>query len=146
MGRPSSFTQEIADAICRRLAGGESLRKICADDGLPDARTVYRWIEENEPFRQQYARAREIQADVLAEEVVDIADEHPATVIKPRGGGDEGGGETIVIDSAAVAHQRLRVDARKWFASKLAPKKYGDKLEHSGSVEGFSLIVNPRQA
>src|SRR5436853_6196862 len=73
-GRPSDYTLETALEICARLADGQSLRAICRDEAMPDARTVFRWLEANESFRQQYARAREAQADALADEIVDIAD------------------------------------------------------------------------
>lgn len=134
-GRPSTFTQETADAICTRLAEGESLRKICADDEMPDQTTVYRWLraEENEPFRQQYARAREDQADFYAEQIIEISDEDPATSVESGRGEDAP--DVVRVDGAAVAHQRLRVDARKWYASKLAPKKYGDKIEVAGDED-----------
>lgn len=126
MGRPSDFTPEIANEICERLSKGESLRKICeSDDFLPSARTVHRWLAlEDEwalAFRQQYARAREAQADFYAEDVVDISDE-------------------AVADAVEVARNRLRIDARKWYAGKLAPKKYGDKIAHVGGDEGDAPI------
>lgn len=129
------FTQELFDEICDRLAHGESLRKICESDWMPYRSSIYRWLEDDATLRDQYARARDQQADYLAEECVDIADEDPATCIKT-----EGDNEIRVIDSAAVAHQRLRIDARKWFASKVAPKKYGDKLE-LGSDPARPLMV-----
>ena len=93
---------------------------------MPDKSTVFRWLENDPKFRDQYARAREQQADHYAEEVVDIADEDPATVFSTEGRG-ENAADIERVDGAAVAHQRLRVDARKWYASKLAPKKYGDR-------------------
>lgn len=141
MARPSSFTQETADAICLRLANGESLRKICADEEMPDKSTVSRWLGQKDlqPFRDQYARAREEQADFYAEQVVEIADEDPATALESSRNEDDP--EVIRVDGAAVQHQRLRVDARKWYASKLAPKKYGDRVtaEHTGP-DGAPLI------
>ena len=116
MGRPSDYTQEIADAICEHIAQGKSLRWICAEDGMPGSTTVYRWLNENEGFRKQYTHARELQAEFYADEIIEIAD-------------------LAKNEDAQVA--RLRVDARKWKASKLAPKKYGDKLDlnHSGGVK-----------
>lgn len=126
MGRQTTFTQEMADTICARLADGQSLRSICGDDDMPDRVTVFRWLAANEAFRIQYARAREEQADVLAEEIVQIA--------------DDGSNDTYQTDDGAavnhdvIARSRLRVDARKWYASKLAPKKYGDKLELDGAL------------
>lgn len=138
-GRPSKYTLEIAEAICERLAAGESLNAICKDEGLPAEPTVRRWaLDDVEGFAAKYTRAREQQADALAEEIITIADADPATLLQ---GGE--GDTRIVIDSAAVAHQRLRVDARKWFASKVAPKKYGDKVDvaHSGSVSLESTVA-----
>lgn len=98
---------------------------ICAGDSMPGATTVYRWLGENEVFREQYARAREDQADTLADEIIDIADEQ-AEVTKEDG-------TTYDPD---VGRDKLRVDARKWVAAKLKPKKYGDKVDvaHSGDM------------
>lgn len=120
MGRPSDFTPELANAICEELATGQSLRKICARDGMPDKATVFRWLSQNPDFRDQYAHAREMQAETHADEIVDIADE---------------------AEDANLA--RLRIDARKWKASKLAPKKYGERVtqEHTGP-EGAPLTLN----
>lgn len=132
-GRPSSFTQDKADYICQELAEGRSLRKICEEDGMPSAGTVCRWLAENEQFQKQYARAREAQADVLFEEILDISDESNTTT-KVIGHGEDAE-EVIVYDSVAVQRNRLRVDARKWMAGKLRPKKYGEKLELSGDAE-----------
>ena len=103
---------------------------------MPSHSTVIsRWLNESPEFVNQYARARSTQADYYAEQIVDIADESPALIF--RDVSDDGESKTVIsVDSAAVNHQRLRVDARKWFASKVAPKKYGDKteIEHSGNV------------
>lgn len=110
MARPTKFTQTLVDKICDRLASGESLRKICADATMPAKITILRWLEKNEPFRAQYARARELQAENDVDEIIDIADS-----VKDG-------------DANQIAAARLRVDARKWAASKKAPKKYGDKI------------------
>lgn len=146
MGRPSDFTQETADTICKRLAGGESLRAICAEDGLPDKSTVFRWLEANETFRDQYARAREAQADYYAEEIIQISDDGTNDWMERRSEAEKGKGidSGWVLNGEHVQRSRLRVDARKWFASKVAPKKYGDKLiqEHSGPDGGSINTVN----
>lgn len=110
VGRPSKFSQDLAENICEQIANGKSLRAICAEDDMPPMKTIYRWLEANEEFRHQYARARDRQADHYFEEIVEIAD-------------------SVEADSAAVAKARLQVDARKWTLSKLAPKKYGEKTE-----------------
>ena len=124
-GRPSKFTEEVACAICARLADGESLRSICQDDDMPGRRTVLDWLDDdaNASFRAKYARAREAQADLLAEEIVQIADTPQMgskSVSKASG--------IEISEGDMIEHRRLQVDARKWYAAKLAPKKYGDKI------------------
>lgn len=121
MGRPSAYTQDIADLICDEIGKGRAVRDICVDraakfDSIPNERTIYRWLDTNDEFRQQYARARETQADGKFEDAWGIArDATPETV--------------------QVA--RLQIDTIKWQTSKLAPKKYGEKLEleHSGHID-----------
>lgn len=131
MARPSRYTQKLADDICEQLAEGRSLRSICADKKMPNRSTVFRWLADNDKFRDQYARAREEQADVFFEEIIEIADEECTTVRadKHSTSDDDGEGNTeVVFDTTAVMRNRLRVDARKWAAAKLAPKKYGDRV------------------
>lgn len=137
MARPSSYTAKVGAEICGRLASGDSLNTICREDKMPDVRTVYRWLEANDEFRQLYARAREDQADTLADQILAIADEDPALSIQERGG------ESVsVVDGAAVQHQRLRIEARKWIAAKLKPKKYGDKVDLThGGPDGGPLVT-----
>ena len=133
MPRQSDYTEQLADEICEEIAFTEKgLEKLCDEfEHWPSARTIHRWIESNEAFRQKYARARERQADYLAQQIIEIADDgrRDYTV-------DEDGHEAV--DHDHIARARLRVDARKWAASKLAPKKYGDKLtnEHTGPDGG----------
>lgn len=112
MGRPSVYTQDLADSLCAQLAEGKSLRTVCKAEEMPEARTVFRWLRTNSEFCQQYEKAKEESADALSDEMLDIAD---------NGEGDP-------------KRDRLRVDTRKWLASKLKPKKYGDKVDltHSG--------------
>lgn len=109
------FTQEVADEICNRIAEGESLRAICNDAHIPHTATVKRWLinDEYEDFRAQYTRAREEQTETFVDQIVSIADEE---------------------DDPQRA--RVRIDARKWVASKLKPKKYGDRItnEHTGQI------------
>jgi hypothetical protein len=139
MGRPTDYSQPLADSICERIADGESLRAVCSSDGMPHRSTVFRWLAAHEDFRDQYARAREDQADTLADEIVSIADEVCTTVRADKHAGvkadDEDGDAEVVFDSAAVARNRLRVDARKWVASKLKPKKYGDRTTLAGDPD-----------
>lgn len=137
-GRPSSFDQVVATQICERLASGESLRNICRDDDMPDRSTVQRWLDSFIDFRGQYARARELQADYWAEEILEIADTvRIGDKIKVGKDGTE------VTTGDMVDRAKLQVDARKWIVSKLLPKKYGDRItqEHTGA-DGEKIAVN----
>lgn len=119
-GRPSSYTDEIAEEICERLANGESLPAILATEGMPAQKTVYRWLEANEDFRQRYAHARAQQADHYADQIVTIAD---------------------TAEDANKA--RLQIDARKWVAAKLLPKKYGERT--TTAIEGGEKPLEVRE-
>ncbi|MBI6392117.1 ubiquitin carboxyl-hydrolase [Proteus mirabilis] len=114
-GRPSSYMPEVAEDICKLLMEGESLRKICKSPSLPAISTVMEWLQRHEEFREQYAHAREVQAELLAEDIINLSD-------------------AVIEDGAAVAKARLQVDARKWYASKLAPKRYGDRIQHEQKI------------
>jgi len=106
----TEFSQEAADLICERLASGESLRTICGAERdeaeLPGQTTVYKWLRTDDGFAKQYACARENQGDTYADRAVD---------------------EALTATDAALG--RLKMDALRWAAGKLAPKKYGDKLD-----------------
>lgn len=120
IGRPSEYSAEMAEHICDLIARGLSLRTICVKSDMPSMSTVCKWLKGNSEFSEQYARAREEQADVYADEIVEIAD-------------------SVEPDTAAVSKAKLQIDARKWKAAKLAPKKYGDKVEQQ--ISG-ALAVN----
>lgn len=130
IGRPSSYNDELAHEICFRIVQGESLNRIVKNsDNMPDIATVYRWLLVNETFRNMYAQAKEDQADTLADEIQDISDERPMMTIVT----DD---ETIEkLDAVGINRNRLRVDARKWIAAKLKPRKYGDRQIIAGDAE-----------
>ena len=134
-GRPTLYSLEIALEICDRIADGESLVKICSDAKMPKKTAVYEWLLRHKEFADIYARAREDQADTLADEIHAIADELPQQVV------DEKGNATR-YDSAYVQWQKNRVDARKWVAAKLKPKKYSDRIAHVGDNEADSININ----
>jgi hypothetical protein len=143
-GRPPTYSQAMADRICDRLMVGESLTAICRDDDMPELRTVCRWLAADySGFRQQYARAREVQADVLVDQTQDIADDGRNDWME-RAGQDSPGWQ---LNGEHVQRSRLRIDQRKWHASKLVPKKYGDlqKIEHSGTVDVAATLSAARK-
>jgi len=118
-GRPSTYTDEIANYICEQIAEGRGLRAICREDSMPGRQTILDWLNnDSDPrfaaFRAKYARAREAQGDFLDEQMQDVAD-----AARP--------------EDVQVA--RLKIDTMKWRAAKLAPKKYGDSTTIKGDPE-----------
>jgi len=100
------YTDELAEEMCELIADGRSLREITVVDGMPDLRTIRRWLRDNESFRLQYVRAKEEQAETYEEMMLSTA-----------------------RNEEDVNRARLIVDTMKWTAAKLKPKKYGDKID-----------------
>lgn len=119
MGRHSTYSEEIADEICRRLANGEFLRVICREEGMPHWNTVYDWKDENPEFAGRIARAREIGFDAIAEDSMVLLEE------KPERTGTQFGDK---VDPGYVAWQKNRAEQRLKLLAKWAPKKYGEKV------------------
>lgn len=145
-GRPTIYTQELADRMCEQLAEGKSMRTVCEAEDMPAKRTVFNWLRTNEEFLHQYERAKVEAADYLAEEIIEIADDGRNDFItelaesiteKPASEWTEDDIRVLAIKHAPeqVQRSRLRVDARKWIASKLKPKKYGDKTIIGGDPD-----------
>jgi transposase-like protein len=109
----TTFTAEIGNRICAELSAGKSLRSVCTEFGLA-RQTVFDWLRRQPEFAEQYAIAKEESADYLAEEMLEIADDR----------------------SEDPQSRRVRVDTRKWIASKMKPKKYGEKLDVNGKFDG----------
>jgi len=110
--RETRYTSELAADVCLRVSGGDSLRKVCRDTGMPEA-TVRQWVrDDREGFAAQYQQARAMQVEAWADEIV----------------------ETACRDDLDPADKRVRCDAYKWIVSKLAPKKYGDRLLVAGDA------------
>lgn len=120
----SKYSPALALKICERLAEGESLRSICRDEGMPSAPTVRGWVVDDvHGFAEQYAHAREIGLDNVAEEILEIADNGANDWMEKNDPENPG----YAHNGEHSQRSRLRVDARKWYLSKIAPKKYGDK-------------------
>ena len=127
-GRPTEYTEAIANEILERLAQGQTLRTICKDDHLPPESTVRWWVvTDREGFSAHYTRARDLGLDAVADELFDIADDGSndlMTITK--------GDYSYQVENKEVTNRsRLRVDTRKWYLSKMAPKRYGEKVEHN---------------
>jgi hypothetical protein len=112
VGRPSLYSDELVDRICEWISEGKSLRSFCRIEGNPGFQTVLDWLNDDDKiyFRSKYARAREIQAEVMADELLEIADD-----TKP--------------DQLKLAHDKMKIETRQWIAAKLLPKKYGN-IQH----------------
>jgi len=136
LGRPTLFTQDLADFICAEIASGSKLKEICEAANMPSDRSVYRWLASNDAFCQQYARAQSDRSHRMAEEVLEIADESgfDASIVDGK----------AVVNNDAIQRARLRVDTRKWLMSKMTPMKYGDVIKqvHQGP-DGKPLNTAP---
>lgn len=134
-GRPSIYNEETAKELIDRMSQGESLRSITSDDHMPCNATIYSWLQnpDFQDFLEQYERAMVVRAHNLFEEALEIADNAPNVIH----GNDKS-------DNARVSAEQLKVDTRKWFLSKLMPKKYGDKLDVTSDgkpIEGNAITV-----
>ncbi len=125
-GRPSKYSQQLADKICAKIIEGFSLRTVCKPDDMPCVATILTWLREKPDFLAQYEKAKEEQADALAEEMLDIADDGTNDWMENYSKDGENLGWKV--NGEHVQRSRLRLDTRKWIASKLKPKKYGDRV------------------
>lgn len=140
-GRPTTYTEELGKEICHTIANSsKSLRTISIEFNVP-LRTLLDWLSVNKEFSQQYAQAKEQQADFLAEEMLEIA--------------DETSDDTIYTDKGPIENRewinrsRLRVDTRKWIASKLKPKKYADRVDLTSGgdkLQPTQILALPTEA
>lgn len=130
IGRPpKEFSQEMADTICGRLSKGESLKSICRSPEIIGIDIVFKWINSNPAFHDQYARARRTQADVLFDEMLYIANS------TQRGVKTTTKGDVIeTVEADMIEHRRLQIETRKWLIGKMAPKKYGERASVDATV------------
>ena len=118
VGRPSLYSKDLAELICERILerneddNPRSLRDVCQDNDMPSEKTVYKWLTAHVEFATMYTRAREMRANMVADDTIEIADTEP----DPQ-------------------KARVRIDARKWWAGKTSPKKYGDKIQQEISTD-----------
>jgi hypothetical protein len=118
MTRPTIFSDALTEQICEELAEGKSLRAICSRPEMPGMTTVLRWTRDDPSFGSRYAHAREAQAETMDDKILTVA--------------DACSNETALSD-------RVKIDAYKWRAAKLAPKRYGDKTILGGDADNVEL-------
>lgn len=127
-GRPTLYSKELADLICERTATSTfGLARLCqlhAD--LPDKATINLWRYKYPEFSTQYAQAKLKQADLMAEELLEIADDGTNDWMESFSDDNETG---YKLNGEHVQRSRLRIDTRKWLASKLLPRQYGQHAE-----------------
>lgn len=129
VGRPSVRSEALADTIVTRLAEGESLRAICFDAGMPNLSTVLRWQADDADFASRCAHAREAQAEVMDERIMSAANRVECGDLDPQAG-------------------RVAISAYQWRASKLAPKRYGERIahDHQGALAVAAIEMTTDQA
>jgi hypothetical protein len=123
-GRPSSYSDEIARAICDRIADGETIRSICADPGMPAKATVFRWRDRHKEFREHYAIARELLLDDLLFQMVEVADDSSGDYVQKT----RADGKVVwVEDKANLARSRLKLKTLEAVVARMMPRKYGKR-------------------
>ena len=140
-GRPTRYTLVVVKIICDRLSNGETLRSVCRDETLPPESTVRQWVlDDRNGFSAQYTRARDLGLDAMADEMLDVADNASNDYMEREEPNNPG----YQLNGENVQRSRLRIDARKWYLCKLAPKRYGDRqqLEVSGKDGGPIQTIN----
>lgn len=139
LGRPSKYTPELGLKFCERIASGKSLRTVCKDKDMPSPATIFLWMSQNEDFLKHYARACEERAEAYVEEMFDIADDGRNDFME-----DEymkGKTPGYQLNGENIQRSKLRVDTRKWYVSKIKPKKYGEKLDVTSEGEKLEGLI-----
>jgi hypothetical protein len=136
-GRPSTYTDDLANEIVLRLSSGEPLRSICRDEHMPHWTTAYDWIEARPDLSLRIAHAREIGFDAIAEEALQIADT-PMEGVRTEIGDD---GKTKEIREDMLGHRKLQIETRLKLLAKWSPKRYGDRITHGGDAQAPLQVV-----
>jgi transposase-like protein len=141
-GRPSKYTQEIADYICSKISEGITLSEICREEGMPSRGTVYNWLNdaENQSFIEHFARARDLGFDAIAEECLEIADDTTQDTVQTVYGPKP--------DTEWIQRSKLRVETRLKLLAKWSPKKYVESvnLNHGGTIQNNNVTLTPEEA
>lgn len=139
LGRPTAYTADYGVLICELLSQGQSLNRICKENNIPSRASIYRWLlSENrlhDEFRDNYALARKIGYECMADDIMDIADDGVNDWMDNNNKDSPG----YIINGEALGRSRLRVDTRKWFMSKVLPK-FADKEQEKGTDDMASVL------
>ena len=126
MGAPTKYTQEMADRICKLISTNpDGLPTIIRNNpDLPDRQTIYNWLQEHRDFFDSYMRAKEQQAHLLADEVLEVAKDVPTYEDKDG---------NVRIDNGMLGRSKLQMDALRWSAGVLAPKYYKEQKNETNN-------------
>ena len=131
-----AYNKEQIDAIfliiCKRLEEGEAIRNILKDKDMPSTSTFFMWLDSDNEKSKQYARAKEVYAETMFDELIGIADNTSTDIFRNEKGEEQ-------INHEVIQRDRLRIDARKWTLSKLNPKKFGDNKTVDLTTLGQSI-------
>lgn len=141
------YSKKIAEKVLTRMMAGESVNSICKDTDMPSRKSIYLWIVRHEEFAEQYERAQFIQAMGYVDEIIDIADNGSNDWMENNDENNPG----WRYNGEHVQRSRLRVDSRKWIASKMLPK-FSDKYDNSKEQDSqaqpvkVEIVVNDASA
>ena len=124
------YSPELMAVICERISRGESLRAICSDKAMPGEAAVRYWVsQDHEGCAAGFEAARAVQAHRFAEELIALCDEVPPMLEDGR------------VDQGWVTWQKMRIDTRKWTASRILPKEYGEHVALKGDTAAGGLNI-----
>ena len=130
--------ETIFNSICERIEEGESLRSVLRDDNMPSSQTFYIWLENEEHKSKRYAHATQQRADIIFDEMFDIADDGSNDYMTKKINGED----VEVLNSEHIQRSKLRIDTRKWALAKMNPKKYGDKMQNDVNLNIEKPLFN----
>lgn len=125
--------KSIFNSVIKNIEKGSALRSILKKDNMPSSQTFYKWLEEDKKKSKRYAHACEMRADNIFEDILSIADNNTKDIITDQDGNNR-------VDKDVVQRSRVMIDARKWYLSKLNPKKYGDKVDTTVTIKEQPLF------
>lgn len=135
-GRPSKYSIELANSICEQISQGKSLSIVCKGEGMPSPATVFSWLNKYSDFSENYARACVERSEAMMEEMFAIIDDSSNDWMTING--------MRVVNRENVERSKARVDLRKWYLSKMKPKKYGDQISIDGEIRHITPLLGGR--
>ena len=132
----SRYSDRVARNICRRIMEGGALKRICEDPLMPSWRTVTLWLSDSRmtDFREMYYHARRVQAELLIDDIFEIANDSGNDWVETHNKKGEANGWKP--DYEAIQRSRLKIDTIKWYAAKMMPRIYGEKVDVQHEIVG----------